>query len=254
MTVEIESSGEHQREAVALDEPRVFRFYDPGRDHGELHIHEFVLGRIADVDWESLLDGQRKCCSDAEAETAWRDFAVAHLVSTSDVGTEYFEARLRSVFISLATVRSRQRVSAPPGRQAVLLDMVWSLPGCAAGSRGARALRPSHDNPFDWRPSVRGWHLRHEFAEPSSEQTRIHGHKDAEFAEWCYPVRPLLNLYDELIEAVEGYSVSGGVPLIGRERIGREMDAFHKLAALHALFDASRPIGERGKVLPWRAA
>lgn len=48
----------------------------------------------------------------------------------------------------------------------------------------------------------------------------------------------MLRLYDELIESVEGYSV-GGAPLSGREAIAREMDLFHKQAAVSHLFPAS---------------
>jgi len=55
----------------------------------------------------------------------------------------------------------------------------------------------------------------------------------------AHPV--MLRLYDELIESVEGYGVSGR-PLDGREEIRREMDALHKSAAVAELFPtALRP-------------
>jgi hypothetical protein len=54
--------------------------------------------------------------------------------------------------------------------------------------------------------------------------------------------RMLLRLYDELIESVEGYSV-GGSPLAGAEAIRREMDPFHKAAAMNLIFSA-RPAAQ----------
>jgi len=57
----------------------------------------------------------------------------------------------------------------------------------------------------------------------------------------AYP--SLVKLYDELIEGVEGYSVSGR-PLDGRDEIIREMDGFHKSVGV------SRPFQTTGGVDP----
>lgn len=46
----------------------------------------------------------------------------------------------------------------------------------------------------------------------------------------------LVSLYDELIEGISGYSVSG-CELCSREEIAREMDAYHKLIAVGVLFE-----------------
>ena len=48
----------------------------------------------------------------------------------------------------------------------------------------------------------------------------------------------LVKTYDELIERVEGYSISGR-ELNGREEIAREMDAFHKASVISQLFQTS---------------
>jgi hypothetical protein len=45
----------------------------------------------------------------------------------------------------------------------------------------------------------------------------------------------LAELYDQLVVAVDGYSVNGKA-LEGKEQICREMDTFHKLAAVQQLF------------------
>lgn len=53
----------------------------------------------------------------------------------------------------------------------------------------------------------------------------------------------LVKLYDELIERVEGYSISGR-ELNGKDEIVREMDAFHKSAVVARLFQTSSGIDE----------
>jgi hypothetical protein len=49
--------------------------------------------------------------------------------------------------------------------------------------------------------------------------------------------RILVKLYDELVQSVEGYSFKGA-PLTDRETVVREMDLFHKVAAVADLFSA----------------
>jgi hypothetical protein len=53
----------------------------------------------------------------------------------------------------------------------------------------------------------------------------------------------LVKLYDELIERVEGYSISGR-ELNGRDEIAREMDAYHKSATVARLFQPSTAIDD----------
>jgi hypothetical protein len=48
----------------------------------------------------------------------------------------------------------------------------------------------------------------------------------------------LIELYDELIEMVDGYSIAG-VALGSREQIAREMDSIHKAVSVTAIFPAS---------------
>ena len=82
--------------------------------------------------------------------------------------------------------------------------------------------------------------LVHIFREPSSEHERRHQLSrmtETAAARGGSPTGALLFLYDELIEAVEGYSVAGAP--VPAQRIAAEMDAMHKLVALERLFNPS---------------
>jgi hypothetical protein len=46
----------------------------------------------------------------------------------------------------------------------------------------------------------------------------------------------MLELYDQLIQSVEGYGIAGK-PLEGVEQIRREMDGYHKTEAIAQLFN-----------------
>jgi hypothetical protein len=87
--------------------------------------------------------------------------------------------------------------------------------------------------------------LRHRFRTPSGEhQARLSrassrsvilGGSRRGTTRWLGAQATLADLYDDLIEEVEGYSVNG-TPLSGREQIVAEMDTFHKVAAAELLF------------------
>jgi hypothetical protein len=87
--------------------------------------------------------------------------------------------------------------------------------------------------------------LVHRFRQPTIEQLRKFNFETArvrvegtqESGITTYPSRQLvaMQIYDELIESVEGYSV-GGNPLEGIENIQREMDGAHKAEAALSIF------------------
>lgn len=87
--------------------------------------------------------------------------------------------------------------------------------------------------------------LRHRFRTPSgahqarlsraSSRSVIMGGSRRGATRWLGAQPTLVELYDELIEAVEGYEVCGK-PLDSREKIVEEMDTFHKVAAAELLF------------------
>ncbi len=87
--------------------------------------------------------------------------------------------------------------------------------------------------------------LSHRFRHPSIEQlkrfnfeaSRVRVRGDGENGISTYPSRQAIamNIYDDLIESVDGYSVAGAA-LEGVENIKREMDGAHKAAAALHLF------------------
>jgi len=87
--------------------------------------------------------------------------------------------------------------------------------------------------------------LLHVFEEPTAEQNRRYRRDDSRAqvigglrkGETVYhgAQRTLAALYDELIVRVEGYVVDGAA-LEGRDAIARNMDGYHKVAAVARLF------------------
>jgi hypothetical protein len=90
--------------------------------------------------------------------------------------------------------------------------------------------------------------LVHRFAPPTLEQKKkvmrggainkvIGGSRKGSTTIYSTKNRLLLDLYDELIQSVDGYAVAGK-PLESVEHIRREMDGFHKVEAVAQLFNA----------------
>lgn len=115
------------------------------------------------------------------------------------------------------------------GRESVYLDAVWG-----AGDDGVMR-------------KYRG--LRHTFTTPNAEQQRrfardasrsviVGGSRTAK-TRWLGPQATLVQLYDELIQEVDGYTVDGTAP--DRDGIIANMDSYHKVAATDQLFSPSAP-------------
>jgi hypothetical protein len=87
--------------------------------------------------------------------------------------------------------------------------------------------------------------LRHFFRAPCVEQQRrynrdmsrsqIIGGSRTGKTRWLGAQATLVELYDELIDSVEGYTF-GGAPITEREQIIERMDTYHKVVAAEALF------------------
>jgi hypothetical protein len=87
--------------------------------------------------------------------------------------------------------------------------------------------------------------LCHRFKTPTAEHQRrfsrdssrsvVVGGSRRGVTKWLGVQATLADLYDELVESVEGYTVNGAL-LEGRESIVREMDTYHKVAAADVLF------------------
>jgi hypothetical protein len=88
--------------------------------------------------------------------------------------------------------------------------------------------------------------LCHRFKTPSSDQQRkfsrdssrsvIVGGSRRGVTKWLGAQAMLAQLYDELIDGVEGYTVNGEALGSDRDRIVAEMDTYHKVAAADVLF------------------
>jgi len=102
--------------------------------------------------------------------------------------------------------------------------------------------------------------LKHAFGTPTVEQQRrynrdmsrsqVVGGSRTGKTRWLGAQPTLVELYDELITAVDGYSVNGQVLDFDnpdREAIIRNMDTFHKVVAAEALFTPVQPVFDEQK-------
>lgn len=116
------------------------------------------------------------------------------------------------------------------GAETVYLDAVW-------GADDSGTMRKFSN-------------LRHDFKTLSSEhqrrysrdasRSRIVGGSRSGKTQWLGAQATLAALYDELIAAVDGYSVDGQ-PLSDVEQIRSRMDTYHKVAAADQLFSPAIP-------------
>ncbi|QNI34536.1 hypothetical protein H7849_11935 [Alloacidobacterium dinghuense] len=115
------------------------------------------------------------------------------------------------------------------GDESITLDAVW-------GADESGVMRKYHG-------------LRHNFQTPSAEHQRrfsrdasrsvIVGGSRSGKTRWLGAQATLIELYDELIQSVDGYTVSGAMP--DRAAIVEYMDAYHKVAAADQLFSPAAP-------------
>jgi hypothetical protein len=138
--------------------------------------------------------------------------------------------RLGAANALVAVTRSEAADDAPIalGRESVYLDAVWSA--------DATGVMRKFSN------------LRHDFKTPTAEQqrrlardngrSRVVGGSRKGTTVWLGAQATMAELYDELIVAVEGYSVDGAAL---EQNIPEWMDTFHKVAAIDVLFAPAAP-------------
>lgn len=80
----------------------------------------------------------------------------------------------------------------------------------------------------------------HRFSRESSRSIVVGGTRRG-VTRWLGAQAALIDLYDDLIQSVDGYTVSGRDLGEDRDAIVREMDAFHKVAAADVLFSPAAP-------------
>jgi hypothetical protein len=228
---------------LPLDTPRQIALKSPQ------NTYVYHFRRLHDADWRRYfgaivnqtvqIDGRRERVF--ESETASAQLVYAALTRVEGYGdlaglTDWKLAlplrhRLAAglVLRNVGALARPQELAPLSELDEVTLDAVWPTDGTSTLYGG----------------------LVHRFRHISAEQlkrfnyesARVQVRGDGENAVSVYPARQLIamSLYDELIESVEGYSVSGA-PLEGVEAIRQEMDGAHKAAAILQLFDGSEEI------------
>ena len=232
--------------AIELTQPRTIVIKDRKRTY------TLELGRIAKADWlkyfegivstSEMADGKRLDSSDSSA--ARLELVESKLIGAKGYGPEPLpdgwqqqiplshRLAVGNALVSAEAVEPKDEDDAPIalGAETVWLDAVWS-----ADETGA--MRKYHG-------------LCHRFKTPTAEQQRrfsrdasrsmVIGGSRSGKTRYLGARGTLVDLYDELILSVDGYTVSGQ-PLTSREPIVAEMDAYHKAVAADRLFSPAMP-------------
>jgi hypothetical protein len=227
---------------LMLDEPRVLALRD-----GKIN-YTFYFRRIAQADWLAYFNGMY---------VASRNDGAAQL-NTTDIqtaGIELFESTVTRV-----VGYSRELTTAEDFRKVLPRHSIpasWLLRTVVISS-------VDDDKPLDcdsvearvdavWSQTTPGaevtlWKgLLHRFMPPTLEQKKrfmrggainrvIGGARNGSTTVYSLKNKMLLELYDQLIQSVDGYGVAGR-PLESVEQIRREMDGYHKVEAVAQLFN-----------------
>ncbi|HZU30892.1 MAG TPA: hypothetical protein VFB79_07235 [Candidatus Angelobacter sp.] len=226
---------------LALDQPRVIAIKD-----GKF-VYTFHFRRITQGDWMLYFDGihytsrnvERAEVNELDLDTAGIELFERCLVKVEGYRGEFMSkpdwqtrvlprhAHAASWALRSCTV-SQAESDQPfdPERVEISLDAVWSITENTAQTTGYKGLL-------------------HFFAPPSAEdkrrfyragaQSKVVGGTRNGTTIHAKRHKVLLELYDKLILAVDGYSI-GGQALSDVAEIRREMDGHHKLMAAQALF------------------
>lgn len=229
-------------QSIDLASNRVIAINDRGRSY------KLVVAPIAQKKWLRYFDG---CVSASEYadgaridsndfSAARRELAESVLIDAEGYTTsqplheiEAWQTKLPASHLltlgaTLCAVSVSDDLDDAPiqiGRETVILEATWN----ANDSGEMRRLRG----------------LRHVFESPSGDQQRRYS-RDASRSRvvggsrsgrtiWLGAQATLMDLYDELVVEVDGYSLSGK-PIVDRDEIAEVMDGFHKVVAAAALF------------------
>jgi hypothetical protein len=220
---------------------------------GHGHIYRHIFRRITVTDWKSFFTNARWELADAGCgsfQMIGTETASLALYSDAILRVEGYEMeggfkreeqldllrcvsrahRLKAVWLLMRTTGAAMEKAAPSGAKAVSvrIDAPWN-----EGEHGTMKQYIG---------------LVHRFRSPTPEhRKRFVNLGNAGFAMTTGTRRgavlpssnaDLVSLYDELIERVEGYSISGR-ELDGRDEIVREMDICHKAASVTKIFPAA---------------
>jgi hypothetical protein len=227
---------------LMLDSPRVLALRD-----GKLN-YTFHFRRITQADWLTYFNGMY---------VASRNDGAAQLNTTDlqTAGIELFESTVTKVIgysrelntpADFKKVLPRHSIPASWLLRTVLVSTVDEDKPLDCDSVEARIDAVwSQTTPGDETTMYRG--LVHRFTPPTLEQKKkfmrggainrvIGGGRKGSTTIYSLKNHALLNLYDQLIQSVDGYGVAGE-PLKSVEDVRREMDGYHKVEAVSQLFN-----------------
>ena len=226
---------------LMLDEPRVIAVRD-----GRI-TYTFHFRRILQADWERYFNGLYVASSNENGTQ----------VNTTDLnsaGIELFESTLVKAEGYKNEMTRREEFWKIPPRHSVLVSFLLRSV-CASTTDDDRPLDCdsvearidalwSQTRPGDETTMYRG--LVHRFTPISVEQkkrfmrrgaiNKVVGGSRKGTTIYSMKNKLMLELYDQLIQSVEGYGVAGK-PLESVEQIRREMDAYHKCESVAQLFN-----------------
>jgi len=207
-------------------------------------VYSYYFRRLTDKDWATYYagiinrtlqtDGHRERVYEAEAASiALVESTLTRVEGFGDVAAvDHWQAAiplrhrtaLGMVLRNVGASANLVKEAAPFGTEEVTLAAVWPLDGKSFLYDGLihrfKHISPDQLKRFNY----------------ESARVRVEG--DGENAVSSYPSRQLIamRLYDDLIESVDGYAISGHA-LKGVEAIRAEMDGAHKAAAVLQLFE-----------------
>lgn len=227
---------------LMLDEPRIIGLRDGKRSY------TFHFRRITQTDWLNYFNGMYMATrNDGTSQLNTTDLQTA--------GIELVENTLTKVVGYSKELTTAEEFKKVLPRHSIPVS--WTL-------RWVTASSVDDDKPIDcdsietridavWSQTKPGdetalWPgLLHRFTPPTLEQKKrymrggavsrvIGGSRKGATTIVTLKNKLLLELYDLLIQSVEGYGVAGK-PLEGAEQIKREMDSYHKVEAVAQLFN-----------------
>lgn len=238
------SEAEKTTTMLPLDAERKIRFTDRGRKF------TLVLRRLTSKDWLRYFSGAQFETEKDGNDTIDRsdiNGARIQLVDDALIGAEGYPTRTGEPLTSLANWKAAVPVGHKLAAARALEDVAVdhrNLPTCF--DPNVKEVTITAVWSADQGENMVGFSdLKHFFTPPSiahqkkfyraTSQSRVIGGSRRGKTVWSGNRHALIELYDELIQAVDGYSVHGAA-LTDVEQIRQEMDAGHKVVAASELF------------------
>jgi hypothetical protein len=225
---------------LMLDQPRVLTLREGTRDY------TFYFRRILQADWEKYFSGlYRSSRNDGVAQTDTTDFVTPgiELLESTLTKVEGYKRELTTP-ADFKKIMPRHSVPVAGMLSSVYISQVEDdqpLDCDIVEARIDAMWSKTTSDPAN--TTYKG--LVHRFLPPTIQQkqrymragsvSRVGGTRKGATTVYSMRNRLLMDMYDQLVQSVDGYSVDGK-PLEGIEQIRREMDGYHKAEAMAQLF------------------